>query len=106
MSEQGTPPLRVVSVTFTGSPEAPDLLLALPLKDFTHDQGVELALRLIASGRSYPDHSAVSVMLGDGRELTLYGGWDRSDVDTDKPTYILGWNTDLPMGRPINHTIH
>lgn len=95
------PEILVVSMSF--GPDATEMLLALPAL-LSKIDGIEIAIRIAASGKAYSDRSAISVELSNGSELVLFGGWDASPDEAN--TYILGHRYDLPMGRPISSATH
>lgn len=100
------PVLRVVTVSANGMSE---LMVVVPASMFDRNEGVELALRVLSSGRAYTDRSAISVVAGDDRELLLFGGWDKSpsEVAEAERSYVLGFHVDHPTHpAPISKALH
>ena len=103
VSFDGLPPFRLVSVSIMSSPETPELLISVPA-EFSQSRAVELAMRIVATGRAYPNYSALGVELEDGRDMTLIGHFDRSASQDD--CYIFGWNSALPVARLVSRALH
>ena len=100
---EGLPPFRLVSVSIMSSPETPELLISVPA-ELSQSRAVELAMRIVATGRAYPNYSALGVELEDGRDMTLIGHFDRSASQDD--CYIFGWNSALPVARLVSRALH
>ena len=94
VSFDGLPPFRLVSVSIMSSPETPELLISVPA-EFSQSRAVELAMRIVASGRPYPNYSALGVELEDGRDMTLIGAWDKAEPGSN--CFIFGWDVRAPL---------
>ncbi len=56
----------------------PDVLLVLPAAEFTEADAVELLLRLLATGKAFPELGGVAVYTRSGAELVIFGAPDKS----------------------------